>query len=55
MVGYPERPTVALQGEPVVTNVLWDMYRNDTMTWEEFVTANAIGYLEDIINSGGEY
>ena len=44
--------------EPDVTNALWDIYLdvcNDTTVWEEFVTANAIGYLEDIIDSGGEY
>lgn len=41
--------------EPDVTNALWDIYRNVTTVWEELVTANAIGYLEDIIDSGGEY
>lgn len=44
--------------EPDATNALWDIYRNvsnDTTVWEEFITANAIGYLEDIIDSGGEY
>lgn len=41
--------------EPDVTNALWDIYRNVTTVWEEFVIANAIGYLEDLINSGGEY
>lgn len=37
---------------------LWEFYQEDTengLEWEEFVIANAIGYLEDLINSEGEY
>lgn len=33
---------------------LWEFYQEDIengLEWEEFVIANAIGYLEDIINS----
>lgn len=44
--------------EPDVMKALWDMYReagNGTTVWGEFVAANAIGYLEDIIDSGGAY
>lgn len=37
---------------------LWEFYQEDMengLEWEEFVIANAIGYLEDLINSEGEY
>lgn len=40
---------------------LWELYREDMenglspIEWEEFVVANAIGYLEDLITSEGEY
>lgn len=43
--------------EPDITNALWDIYReaiDDYTIWEEFVIANAIDYLEDVINSEGE-
>jgi hypothetical protein len=40
---------------------LWEVYQEEienglsSIEWEEFVIANAIGYLEDLIYSGGEY
>jgi hypothetical protein len=41
-----------------IQDSLWEFYQEDTengLEWEEFVIANAIGYLEDLINSEGEY
>lgn len=40
---------------------LWEFYQEEienrlsSIEWEEFVIANAISYLEDLIHSGGEY
>lgn len=41
-----------------IQDSLWEFYQEDIengLEWEEFVIANAISYLEDLINSGGEY
>nr|DAR77929.1 MAG TPA: hypothetical protein [Caudoviricetes sp.] len=44
-----------------VQDSLWGFYQEDTengfssIEWKAFVIANAIGYLEDLINSGGEH
>lgn len=38
--------------EADILDALWNMYRevsNDFTIWEQFVSANAINYLEDII------
>lgn len=60
-LGTPSGPLLHYKGcifnESDVINALWDIYRNvsnDTMIWEEFVIANVIDYLEDIIDSEGE-
>lgn len=41
-----------------IEDALWEFYQEDIengLEWEEFVIANAIGYLEDLINSEGDY
>lgn len=41
-----------------IQDSLWEFYQEDIengLEWEEFVIANAIGYLEYLINSEGDY
>lgn len=55
-IGTQSDPQLRYKGytfsEPDILNGLWDTYRevmDDFTRWEEFVIANAIAYLEDII------
>lgn len=50
-------PELVLSGNDIQDG-LWENYQEDIengLEWEEFVIANAIGYLEDLINSEGDY